>query len=45
MAKCEQVVAEELKDQQLALQLIDRLEREASDYRQLVQYNQTVLDR
>lgn len=30
---------------QQALQLIDRLERESSDCRKLVQYNQTVLDR
>ncbi|WP_334073547.1 MULTISPECIES: hypothetical protein [Paenibacillus] len=30
---------------QQALQLIDRLEQEASDCRKLVQYNQTVLDR
>lgn len=30
---------------QQALQLIDRLERETSDCRQLVQYNQTVLVR
>ncbi|WP_240463606.1 hypothetical protein [Paenibacillus apiarius] len=30
---------------QQALQLIDRLEREASECRKLVQYNRTVLDR